>query len=138
MLLFGICVNTQQTNTCSKLTKQTTKLLENMFKVNNKFIRTMSVVSNIFRECDFSLTKTQHKFHFQLQLQKQFNINCTPVGNYMFKVNNRNTRARSEICSKLTIKIPEQRHWRGSGIFTVNFEHISHLVLVFLLLTLRR
>ena len=26
--------------------------------------------------------------------------------------------------------------WRRSGIFVVNFEHISHLVLVFLLLTL--
>ena len=41
-----------------------------------------------------------------------------------------------EICSELTIKIPERRHWRRSGIFIVNFEHISHLVLVFLLLTL--
>ena len=29
-----------------------------------------------------------------------------------------------------------QRHWRPSGVFIVNFEHISHLVLVFLLLTL--
>ena len=57
-----------------------------------------------------------------------------PVGNYMFKVNNRNTRARCEICSKLTIKTPERRH----GAFIVNFEHISHLVLVFLLLTLSR
>ena len=27
-------------------------------------------------------------------------------------------------------------HWRRSGIFIVNFEHISHLALVFLLLTL--
>ena len=54
----------------------------------------------------------------------------------MFKVNNRNTRARCEICSKLIIKIPERRQWRRSGIFIVNFEHISHLVLVFLLLTL--
>ena len=33
-----------------------------------------------------------------------------PASNYMFKVNNRNTRARSEICSKLTIKTPEQRY----------------------------
>ena len=32
-----------------------------------------------------------------------------PAGNYMFKVNNRNTRTRCEICSKLTIKIPERR-----------------------------
>ena len=27
-------------------------------------------------------------------------------------------------------------HWRRSGVFIVNFIHISHLVLVFLLLTL--
>ena len=59
-----------------------------------------------------------------------------PAGNYMFKVNNRNTRTRCEICSKLTIKTPERCHLRRSGVFIVNFEHISHLVLVFLLLTL--
>ena len=32
-----------------------------------------------------------------------------------------------EIRPKLTIKKPDQRQWRRSGIFTVNFEHISHL-----------
>ena len=31
-----------------------------------------------------------------------------PAGNYIFKVNNRNTRASLEICSKLTIKTQEQ------------------------------
>ena len=41
--------------------------------------------------------------------------------------NNRNTRKRCEIFSKLTIKI-----------FVVNFEHISYLFLVFLLLTLNK
>ena len=39
--------------------------------------------------------------------------------------------------SKLTTKTPEERQWRRSGVFIVNFEHISqHLFLVFLLLTL--
>ena len=33
---------------------------------------------------------------------------------YMFKVNNRNTRTRCEICQ-----------WRRSSAFIVNFEHIS-------------
>ena len=61
-----------------------------------------------------------------------------PAGNYMFKVSNRNTRARCGICSKLTIITPERRHWSRSGVFIVNLEHISHLVLVFLLLTLSR
>ena len=41
----------------------------------------------------------------------------------MFKVSNRNTKTRCEICSKLTIETPERRHWRPSGVFVVNFEH---------------
>ena len=61
-----------------------------------------------------------------------------PVGIYMFKVNYRNARTRCEICSKLTVKTPERRHCRRSGVHIVNFEHISHLVLVFLLVTLSR
>ena len=56
----------------------------------------------------------------------------------MLKVNNRNTRTMSEICSKLTIKTPEQRHLRRSGVFIVNFEHTLYHVLPFLLLTLNR
>ena len=48
----------------------------------------------------------------------------------MFKVNNRNTRTRGEICSKLTITIPERGQLRHSSAF------VSHLVLVVLLLTL--
>ena len=43
-----------------------------------------------------------------------------------------------KICSKLTIKAPEQRHWRCSGVFIVNFEHISHFFLVCLLITLTK
>ena len=53
----------------------------------------------------------------------------------MFKVNKRNTRIRCGICSKLTLKTPERRPWRPSDVFIANFEHISYLVLVFLLLT---
>ena len=71
-----------------------------------------------------------------LMLLKPSESITNPAGNYMFKVNKKIPRARCEICSKLTIKIPERPHWRHSGIFIVNFEHISHLVLVFLLLTL--
>ena len=61
-----------------------------------------------------------------------------PTGNYVFKVNNRDTRTSYETCSKLTIKTLKRRHWCRSVVFIVNFEHISHLVLVFLLLTLSR
>ena len=54
---------------------------------------------------------------------------------YLFKVNSRNTRKNFEICSNLSVKASE---WRRSGVFIVNFEHISHLFLVFLLLTLNK
>ena len=55
---------------------------------------------------------------------------------YLLKVNNSNKTTRCEIYSKLTIKTLERRQWHSSGVFIVNLEHISHFVLVFLLLTL--
>ena len=61
-----------------------------------------------------------------------------PVNIYLFQVNNRDSRKRCGICLKLTIKTPEQCHWRRSGVFIVNFKHISHFFLVFLLLTLNK
>ena len=61
-----------------------------------------------------------------------------PANIYLFKVKNRNTRKKCEIFLKLIIKTPEQRRWRRSGVFIVNFENISHLFLLFLLLTLNK
>ena len=45
------------------------------------------------------------------------------VGIYLLKVNNRNTRIRCEICSKLTIKTPE-RSQTCSSVSIVNFEQV--------------
>ena len=45
---------------------------------------------------------------------------------------------RYEICSNLTIKTPEWHHWHRSIVCIVNFEHISHIFLKFLLLTLNK
>ena len=61
----------------------------------------------------------------------------SPANIYLFKFNNRNTRKKCEMCSKLTIKTPERHHWR-SGVSIVNFERILHLFLVFLLLNLNK
>ena len=61
-----------------------------------------------------------------------------PTNIYLFKVNNGNFGKLCEICSKLTMKTPERRHWLRSGVFIVNFGHISHLFLIFLLLTLNK
>ena len=48
-----------------------------------------------------------------------------PVSIYLFKVNNRNTTTRREICSKLTIKTPERHQWRRSGVLIVYFEQVN-------------
>ena len=56
-----------------------------------------------------------------------FRKKVTPCNIYLFKFNNRNTRKRCGICSKLTIKTPERGDWRRSGVFIVNYRHISHL-----------
>ena len=59
-----------------------------------------------------------------------------PFSIYFFIANNRNTTKRCEICSNLTIKTPQQLHGAILAFFAVNFEHISHLFLVLLLLPL--
>ena len=48
---------------------------------------------------------------------------ATPAGNYMFKVNNRNTGTRFEICSKLTIKTPQRGVVLVSLLLTLNIFH---------------
>ena len=59
-----------------------------------------------------------HCFHFvifprRLPIVQDFGfIGKNPAGNCMFKVNNRNSRTRCEVCSKLTIKVAERRQWR--------------------------
>ena len=50
----------------------------------------------------------------------------SPIKIYLFKLNNRNTRKKFEVCSKLTTKT--RRHCRLFGVFIVNFERISQLI----------
>ena len=50
---------------------------------------------------------------------------------YLFKASNGNTKR-----NLLTIKTPERRHCRRSNVFTVSFEQIFNLVLMFSLLIL--
>ena len=59
------------------------------------------------------------------------------AGIYLFKVTDRKTRKRCEICAKLIIKTKRRQRCR-SDVFIVNLEHISHLFLVFLLMTLNK
>ena len=59
-----------------------------------------------------------------------------PSGHLPAQSQNRNNTTKCEICSKLTMKTPERRQSHSSGVFIVNFEHVSQLTLVFLLLNL--
>ena len=83
--------------------------------------------SDVFKGVEKRCTGSKCVKHTQeLAFQTCIPLNLsTPVpgGIYLLKINNRNTKKSCEICSKLTIKTPE---------------HISHFVLVFLLLTLSR
>ena len=76
-------------------------------------------------ECSFS--------EEELQRTRRWRVEMNPASICLFKINNRNTRKRCEICSELTIKTHERRQWRCSVVFIVNFEHIWFLFLMFLL-----
>ena len=73
-----------------------------------------------------------HVFAFFLFKNESINgyyifFDLLPAVIYLLKVKNRNTRTKCEIRSKLTMVLT---------LKIVNFEHISHFVLVLLLLTL--
>ena len=76
------------------------------------------------KECRFLFLGYYYSYRFYVKGLDVFSGNVLRSCNYMFKVNSKSTRARCEIFSKLTIKTP--------GVFIVNFEDISRVVLVFL------
>ena len=88
---------------------------------------------------DFTLDNTQGFFRALLNHSMKVKHQIQhPACIFLLKFNNISTRKRWEICSKLTIKTPERRNGTVLVYFFVNFEHISYLVLVFLLLTLNK
>ena len=47
----------------------------------------------------------------------------------MLEVNSRNSRKRCEICSKLTVKIPERRQWLKAGwVLVISITNGDHEV----------
>ena len=56
-----------------------------------------------------------------------------PIFIYLFKINDGNTRTKSENSSKLTIKTPER-----CGVVNVSFKQILHIILVFSLPNLNK
>ena len=76
----------------------------------------------------------KHKQRLRMSLTFN-NFNTFLVGINMFKVKKKNTGTMCEICSKLTIKTPERRQF---AISIFNSEHVLHLALVVLKLTLNK
>ena len=89
------------------------------------------MVSQNFDSYKMIWKQRKQKF-FTLWMFNWIEIKRNSANIYLLKVNNRSRRKWCEICSKLTIKIPEQRHSLRSSVFIVNFEHISHLFNVFI------
>ena len=74
-----------------------------------------------FLSCNQPSSLQNQRFGFVTIIISKNKTECDCLaGNYMFKVDYRNTRTRCETCSKLTIKTPERRF----SVFIVNFEHI--------------
>ena len=99
----------------------------NLCSLAKEFIRSILLLSHFLR---LSIRRIK-------SLHGPWKKSTFPTGIFLLKVNNRISRTRCEVYSKSTIKTPVRRQWHRSGVFIFNFEHISHLVLVFLLLTLK-
>ena len=81
---------------------------------------------------NYSVQSRKETYTEDINRCNMFDIRCSylpqqskkannPVGIYLLKVNNRNTRTRCEICSKLTIKKPER--CLVSLLLTLNIFH---------------
>ena len=84
-----------------------------MFKVahKNTTLKVLNVALNIFK-VDNKVIKTGSTDFFlvHLMLTSKTSIKTYNSANiYLFKLKNKNTRKRFEICLKLTIKTPERR-----------------------------
>ena len=90
---------------------------------NQKFPFSTSTILTVKTATAKSASKNSCKLLRKCQtLSKFFKVNkkyvhfcypsVFPFIIYLFKVNNRNTRKRCEICLKLRIKTPERRHFR--------------------------
>ena len=109
-------------------------LLLGTFLFESREFRNVTLVENFIQTLKNCLLFDESVNIVWYELWKNQYWEDSPACIYLLKVNNRNSETICEICSKLTIKKPERRHWRRSGVFIVDFEHMSHLALMFLFL----
>ena len=79
--------------------------------INNREIARTESIKFLGIFLDENLSWKTHIKYIKNKISKNIGISfkASPAGIYLLKVNNRNTRTRCEICSKLTIKTPERR-----------------------------
>ena len=105
----------------------------------SRFGRIPGFCQFLMEKKDFAVEmKALYDFLYFLMHTRPFegisNYNKTNLlGIYIFKVDNKNTRARYETCLKLKLK---NEYIRATVVFIINFEGIIYQVLAFLLLTL--
>ena len=79
------------------------------------------------------MRNTWWNFRFLVKLLKYLTI---PANITCSKSTIKTLEEVAKKCLKLTIKTPERGQWCHSGVINIKFEHISRLLLLFLLLTL--
>ena len=110
-----------------KFNSRNTRIRCDMFRVYNKGTRTTLLTLLWCLNINFdytlyfipfssiSILLTLNRKTFVGAFLHRNNFECRfmwyPVDICLLQVNNRNTRRRCEICSKLTIKTPERRQW---------------------------
>ena len=98
-----------------------------------RFIQELSCVQG-FRSYSVAFTRPSHlprTFFPRVVIQLTFTCSKSTIETLEQSV-------KYEICSKLTTKTPKRLLRRHYGVFIANLKQISHLVLVFLLLTFNR
>ena len=122
-----------------RYSKKATKIRWKTHQKGNFEILVSLLYQSIFEDC-FSKSVFKHSAKI-LCKQKVYlwlrGLGNFPANIYLYKGTDRNTRKRCDICFKVNNK-NFRTTWRCSGGFTVNFEHISQLFLLFLLLTLNK
>ena len=83
------------------------KFLKKSFFCNKT--KTKAFLENRAHRLFLDIKKNFTKRNFRQTSFDLGQLELLDVGIYLLKVNNRSTRARCEICSKLTIKTPERR-----------------------------
>ena len=121
-------VHSTWANSCSKSIKKLEYCPWTLFNYLSDWLVYLSIQNWLF-------LKLEHNWAFWTTDSSEISIasfSKGPANIYFSKINTRNTRKSCGICPEFTIKIPERRQWRLSGVFIVNFEHISCHLLEFI------